>query len=153
MSKYYFINGLKIRVSDHEKGIAPGRGCDVTFYIKSVDNRLLSVVSQLDSFCEKNNYNVKDFSEISTEWADGSYGIDAFSHKEESENSGATLSANYIESGKEDEKRKYELIRQYGLPRFASYKDICELSEKTGLAKSYIKKYALTGVEKNELNN
>jgi hypothetical protein len=73
MSKYYKINGLKVRVSDHEPNHAMNkfRGTNnVEFYTKSADNRTLSVVSQVEWYCEDNNLDISLFSEVLEDFRD-----------------------------------------------------------------------------------
>lgn len=73
MSKYYNINGLKVRVSDHEPNHAMNkfRGeNDVEFYIKSIDNRTLSIESQVYGYCEKHDLDMSLFAEVLADFPD-----------------------------------------------------------------------------------
>ncbi len=76
MSKYYKINGLKVRVSDHEPNYSMerfrGRN-DVEFYTVSADNRKLSVVDQIEYYCEKNDLDPDIFSEVAKDFPDEEY--------------------------------------------------------------------------------
>jgi len=86
MSKYYQINGLKVRISDHEPNFSMNkfRGeNDIELYVKSADNQTLSIEGQLDYICEKKNLNISDFKEIINDWQDGTYDKNHFSKKEE----------------------------------------------------------------------
>jgi len=76
MSKYYNINGLKVRVSDHEPNHSRNwqRGAnDIELYIKSADNKTLSVISQLERICDKQELDINDFQEVINDWQDGTY--------------------------------------------------------------------------------
>lgn len=67
MSKYYNIEGLKIRVSDHEPNHAMNkfRGeNDVEFYTKSIDNCTLSIESQVYGYCDKHDLDMTLFAEV-----------------------------------------------------------------------------------------
>jgi predicted methyltransferase len=73
MSKYYSINGLKVRVSDHEPNHAMNkfRGeSDVEFYTKSIDNRVLSIESQVYGYCENHNLDMNLFAEVLSDFPD-----------------------------------------------------------------------------------
>ena len=73
MSKYYSINGLKVRVSDHEPNHAMNkfRGeSDVEFYTKSIDNRVLSIESQVYGYCDKYDLDMSLFAEVLSDFPD-----------------------------------------------------------------------------------
>lgn len=73
MSKYYNINDLKVRVSDHEPNYAMDRfrgSNDVVFYTKSPDNRTLSVIDQVGHYCEAHDLDVSLFSEVVADFPD-----------------------------------------------------------------------------------
>jgi hypothetical protein len=73
MSKYYNINGLKVRVSDHEPNHAMNkfRGeNDVEFYTKSIDNRTLSIESQVYGYCDKHDLDMSLFAEVLVDFPD-----------------------------------------------------------------------------------
>lgn len=140
MSKYYQINGLKVRVSDHEPNTALRGSNDIHLYVKSACNELLSIESQIEGICGKKGYNISDFQTIINDWKDGTYDIHAFEGVvEEVENDAPCsvvpeLIASYRCSN--DEK-----LKGYSLSRFAKHSEIKALSEKTGVSQSYIKKY------------
>jgi hypothetical protein len=76
MSKYYNINGLKVRVSDHEPNHSRNwqRGAnDIELYVKSADNKTLSVISQLERICDKQELEINDFQQVVNDWQDGTY--------------------------------------------------------------------------------
>ena len=67
MSKYYNINGMKVRVSDHEPNFSMDRlrgRNDVEFYTVSADNRKLSVIDQIDHYCDKHDLDHALFAEV-----------------------------------------------------------------------------------------
>jgi predicted methyltransferase len=73
MSKYYSINGLKVRVSDHEPNHAMNkfRGeNDVEFYTKSIENRTLSIESQVYAYCGKHDLDMTLFAEVLSDFPD-----------------------------------------------------------------------------------
>jgi predicted methyltransferase len=73
MSKYYSINGLKVRVSDHEPNHAMNkfRGeSDVEFYTKSIDNRTLSIESQVYGYCDKHDLDMSLFADVLADFPD-----------------------------------------------------------------------------------
>jgi hypothetical protein len=152
MSQYYNINGLKIRVSDHEPNREMRDNNDVELYVKSVDSRLLSIESQLENICDRQGYDIADFQIIIDEWEDGSYDENVFarrrSEEEEEEDNMSfddfmnSYHSNYddlvknMASSSEDEK-----LKGHFLPRSARHPEIKKLSEITGVSQSYIKKY------------
>lgn len=76
MSKYYKIEGLKVRVSDHEPNFSMDRlrgRNDVEFYTVSADNRNLSVIDQIENYCDKNNLDPALFAEVAKDFPDAEY--------------------------------------------------------------------------------
>tara|TARA_R100000027_G_scaffold67662_1_gene67559 strand:+ start:2587 stop:3018 length:432 start_codon:yes stop_codon:yes gene_type:complete len=76
MSKYYQINGLKVRVSDHEPNFSMDkfRGrADVEFYTISADNIKLSVVDQIGYYCDKHDLDPDIFKEVAKDFPDPEY--------------------------------------------------------------------------------
>ena len=76
MSTYYKINGMKVRVSDHEPNFSMdkfrGRN-DLEFYTVSADNRKLSVIDQIQRYCDKNELDVALFTEVINDYPDEVY--------------------------------------------------------------------------------
>lgn len=73
MSKYYNIQGMKVRVSDHEPNYSMDRfrgRNDVEFYTVSADNRKLSVIDQIDHYCDKHDLDPEIFSEVAKDFPD-----------------------------------------------------------------------------------
>lgn len=144
MSKYYKIKDLKVRVSDHEPNFSMDRmrGVnDIELYIKDACNSLLSVESQIEAVCEKRGYDISDFQEVINDWKDGTYDQNFFNTQnedvEEIEGNGSCASALIVETyNVYDEK-----LKGIVLSRSAKHAEIKELSEKTGVSQSYIKKY------------
>lgn len=138
MSKYYKIKGLKVRVSDHEPNFSMNkfRGTnDIELYIKSADNRLLSVTSQLECVCDRRNLDINDFQEVVDDFQDGTYDINYFSRKVEEveeEEEGNFASLNSLRNLKEQAvKSNAEKLQGYTLSRFANHAEIKALSGKT----------------------
>jgi hypothetical protein len=76
MSTYYKINGLKIRVSDHEPNFSMDRirgASDVELYTIDACGNKLSVVGQIERYCEKHDLEVEIFSEIINDFPDEEY--------------------------------------------------------------------------------
>lgn len=76
MSKYYNINGMKVRVSDHEPNFSMDkfRGSnDVEFYTVSADKRKLSVIDQIDHYCDKHDLDPALFAEVAKDFPDPEY--------------------------------------------------------------------------------
>ena len=139
MSKYYQINGLNVRVSDHEPNTALRGSNDIYLYVKSACNELLSIESQLESICLKKGYNISDFQEVINDWKDSTYDIHVFeSVVEEVEN---LTPCNHDILMSEYRRSNDEKLKGYSLSRFAKHHEIKSLSEKTGVSQSYIKKY------------
>lgn len=140
MSKYYQINGLKIRVSDHEPNTSLRGSNDIYLYIRSACNELLSIESQIEAVCEKRGYEISDFQEVINDWKDGTYDMHTFENANEEVDDDSPckvvpdLIAQYRTSN--DEK-----LKEYSLSRFAKHSEVKALSEKTGVSQSYIKKY------------
>lgn len=146
MSNYYNIKGLKVRVSDHEPNFSMDkfRGVnDVELYVKSLCNELLSIEGQIESICEKRDYNISDFQEIINDWKDGSYDSHVFEKKveelEEVTNNDEYDSLNKLIADTENSYN--EKLKGCELSRFAKHAEIKALSEKIGVSQSYIKKY------------
>lgn len=141
MSKYYHINGLKVRVSDHEPNTALNGSADINLYVKSACNELMSIENQIECICEKRGYDMSDFSNLLNEWRDGSYDIHVFERQEEEEIQNDTpcdIVSPTILLSRESSSEK---LKEYTLSRFAKHEEIKALSEKTGVSQSYIKKY------------
>lgn len=76
MSAYYNINGMKVRVSDHEPNYSMDRfrgRNDIEFYTISADNRKLSVIDQINYYCEKHNIDPAIFAEVAKDFPDPEY--------------------------------------------------------------------------------
>jgi hypothetical protein len=76
MSKYYNINGKKVRVSDHEPNFSMDRFSgrnDIEFYTVSADNRKLSVIDQINNYCEKHDLDPILFEEVAKDFPDAEY--------------------------------------------------------------------------------
>ena len=144
MSTYYNIQGLKIRVSDHEPNASLRVSNDLNLYIKSASNELLSIETQIECFCENRGYNIEDFHEVLNDWKDGSYSIDVFiSNKEETESSISTDSANRISALNSTPKDIEHYIRNFSFSCSSGEtlrSEIKALSEATGVSQSKIKK-------------
>lgn len=146
MSKYYNIKGLKIRVSDHEPNFSMDRfrgQNNIELYVRSIENKLLSVESQIEDICEKNNYDINDFAQVIEEWKDGSYGIDVFVTKdlEEVSEISKEQADRYHQNRSNSNNEKSQILKNYSLSRFARHEEIKKLSEETGISQSYIKKH------------
>jgi len=145
MSKYYNIKGIKVRVSDHEPNHSMNRmrgSNDIELYVKSVDNRLLSVVGQLENICDKRLLEIEDFQEVINNWKDGSYNKNVFKKKEDNTEDLSDGGNDNITKMKMDLAQKVsETLKKYSLSRFASHQEVKALSEKTGISQSKIKKH------------
>ena len=76
MSNYYNINGMKVRVSDHEPNFSMDRlrgSNDVEFYTVTADNRKLSVIDQISYYCDKHDLDVDIFAEVAKDFPDAEY--------------------------------------------------------------------------------
>lgn len=140
MSKYYQINGLKVRVSDHEPNTALRGLSDIYLYIKSACNELLSIESQIEVLCEKRGYNFSDFQSIVNDWKDDTYDIHVF-EKDNQEIENDSPCDIVLEQTSQYRDSNNEKLKGYSLSRFAKHPEIKELSEKTGVSQSYIKKF------------
>lgn len=140
MSKYYQINGLKVRVSDHEPNTSLRGSSDIYLYVKSVCNELLSIENQIEAICEKEGYNLSDFQPIIEDWKDGTYNIHVF-EKECIESIENYIDSSLLELIASHNKSNDEKLKGYSLSQFANHVEIKALSEKTGVSQSYIKKH------------
>jgi len=144
MSAYYEINRLKIRIADHEPNFSMdklrGRN-DIELYVKSADNQLLSIVSQLEQICNKKGLDILDFQEIINDWQDGSYDKVVFSKKDIVEGDNFSTGKSATEATKPYVDKRDVVLANYSLSRFAKHAEVKALSEKTEISQSYIKKY------------
>ncbi len=73
MSTYYNINGLKVRVSDHEPNTSMdkfrGRN-DVEFYTVDATGKRLSVAAQVEHYCDKHGVDIALFGKVLADFAD-----------------------------------------------------------------------------------
>ena len=141
MSQYYKIKGLKVRVSDHEPNWGLNGTPDIELYVKSADNQLLSIESQIEYICEKRGYDIAAFQEIINDWKDGSYDKDIFVFKNEYEEEEQSNDGRIAEMRINSNNANEDKLSGYTLSRFASHEEIKSLSEKTGVSQSFIKKH------------
>lgn len=143
MSQYYRIKGLKVRVSDHEPNITMDkfRGQnDAEFYVRNISGKLLSIEGQIDAFCCKNGYELSDFQEVLDDWKDGAYDVDVFKSKVEEVDEAASYSA-FNDLRSSIKQSNEEKLEGYSLSPYAKHQEIKNLSEKTGVSQSFIKKF------------
>ena len=143
MSQYYNIKGLKVRISDHEPNVYLRGSSDIYLYVKSVDNQLLSIESQIEYICEKRELDIEDFQVIIKDWQDGNYSKDVFATKIEDEEDNGTSGTvtdfkNKINQSNSEKLKDYTFKNTFGTELRAEIK---ELSENTGVSQSYIKKH------------
>ena len=119
MSTYYKINGLKVRVSDHEPNFSMDRmrgKNDVEFYTIDACGNKLSVISQVEAYCEKHNLDVELFAEVMKDFPEKEYTPTMTISKIE-------VTAEFIEgymaiSGKGSMKKKERYCEQHGVNSF-----------------------------------
>ena len=70
MSTYYNINGMKLRVSDHEPNTSLRGSSDLYIWTKDACNTTLSIGGQIDWLREKHNLELKDFEKVIRDFAD-----------------------------------------------------------------------------------
>lgn len=70
MSTYYNINGLKVRVSDHEPNSSLRGSSDLELYTKSACNQPLSVINQIEAYCEKKDLDILMFEDVIKDFPD-----------------------------------------------------------------------------------
>lgn len=67
---------MKVRVSDHEPNYSMdkfrGRN-DIEFYTVNADNRKLSVIDQIEHYCDNHNLDPSLFSEVAKDFPDPEY--------------------------------------------------------------------------------
>ena len=115
MSTYYKINGLKVRVSDHEPNFSMDRmrgKNDVELYTVDACGNKLSVAGQIERYCEKNDLNIELFAEVVKDFPEEEYIPKMTISKEE-------VTAEFIEgymaiSGKGSMKKKDRYCELYG---------------------------------------
>ena len=79
MSTYYNINGLKVRVSDHEPNRAMDRmrgTNDIELYTISACNKPLSVINQIEAYCDKYDMDILLFEEVIKDFPDDDFTFD-----------------------------------------------------------------------------
>ena len=145
MSKYYQINGLKIRISDHEANAALNGGADIFLYVRSADNQTISVSGQLERICERRGLNVNDFADVLDDWQDGSYDKDAFRPiATEAEPTTSFLNNDEKIRHEADQAKRLALSGYKLSSRFnnaAVRAEIQQIHEATGISKSFISKF------------
>jgi hypothetical protein len=70
MSKYYNIEGEKVRVSDHEPNVRLNGSCDIYIWSSDACGNRLSIGGQIDRICDKLNLEITSFSEVIKDFAD-----------------------------------------------------------------------------------
>jgi len=76
MSTYYKINDLKVRISDHEPNYSMDRmrgTNDVELYTVDACGNKLSVVGQIERYCEKHNLDIELFAEVMKDFPEEEY--------------------------------------------------------------------------------
>ena len=122
MSAYYNINGLKVRVSDHEPNFAMDRmrgHNDVEFYTVDACKNKLSVFDQIEGYCDKHDLDISLFSEIIKDYPDEVYEVVERKH--------VNVTMEFIEKyraihGKGSTKKQERLCEAYGV-------DYCYVSQ------------------------
>lgn len=146
MSKYYNINGLgKVRVSDHEPNNSLNGASELNLYIVDACGSLISVEAQIEGICEKRDLNISIFKQVIEDFKDGSYDKNFFK-LEENENEVITTSfsegfQNIIAARKEDIRTTLNTITLVNSFGAELRKEIKEISERTGISQSKIKKH------------
>lgn len=116
MSTYYKINGLKVRVSDHEPNFSMDRmrgTNDVELYTIDACGNKLSVIGQIERYCEKHDLDVELFAEVMKDFSEQEYIPTMTISKIE-------VTAEFIEgyrsiSGKGSMKKKDRYCEQHGI--------------------------------------
>ena len=70
MSNYYNINGIKLRVSDHEPNTALRGSSDLYIWTKDACGTTLSIGGQIDRLCDKHDLEIKDFAAVIRDFAE-----------------------------------------------------------------------------------
>ncbi len=70
MSQYYKVNGMKVRVSDHEANTRLNGSNDITIWTKDACGNALSIGGQIDRLCDKHNLELSAFESIVRDYAD-----------------------------------------------------------------------------------
>ena len=70
MSEYYNINGMKLRVSDHEPNTALNGSSDMYIWTQDACGNKLSIGGQIDRLIEKHDLQLSDFEKVIKEFAD-----------------------------------------------------------------------------------
>ena len=69
MSKYYNIEGKKVRVSDHEPNVKLNGSNDLYIWEKDACGNSLSIGGQIDRFVDKFDMELKSFAPIIRDYA------------------------------------------------------------------------------------
>ena len=120
MSAYYKINGLKVRVSDHEPNFSMDRirgHNDIEFYtFNPIENKRMSIIDQIEVYCCKHNMDVELFSKVAKDFPDDECIPVCYPQKIE-------VTKEFIEgyfaiSGKGSSKRRDKYCELYGVDAF-----------------------------------
>lgn len=144
MSTYYNINGLKVRISDHQANTSLNGSSDIYLYIKSADNSLLSIHAQVERICEKRDLDITSFKEILNEWKDGSYSMDFFKESEADDLEDETPSGAIWEMKQKAYESNDKSLKGHVFTNKQGQElraEIKQLSATTGISQSFIKKY------------
>lgn len=148
MSKYYFIQDLKIRVSDHEPNDSMNRlrgRNDIELYVCTIEGKVLSIQDQIERICEIRGLDVEAFSAISNDWKDGSYDANVFksatTEEVESTTTNNSITALREEAFSKNMARLVGASLDLSLPPAELRMRIKELSEQSGVSQSFIKKH------------
>lgn len=70
MSKYYSINGKKLRISDHEPNTSLRGSSDIHIWTKDASGNTLSIGGQIDKYCDEHNVEITLFESVIRDFAD-----------------------------------------------------------------------------------
>ena len=145
MSKYYNINGLKVRISDHEPNTALNGSSDINLYVCDAGGLTISMTGQIERVCERRGLDMSHFKKLAEEWEDGTYNKYAFKPLLIESEDFTPLTNDIAQQMETEGKTRHKALSSYAFSsrynKMQAIAEIQHISTETGISKSFIRKY------------